>query len=154
MERFEDALGSLKQRLRQDAAGGKRLLEVLDVQPGEDIEEVLLAWADMDDLTPKQVKTALLLEVQNRGKGRFELRAVLRAVLDALFDGAGTRRPRVGSNRHWPRLLQYLRELEEDTDWSPDGRGIRLANAGGRGPVARQPWDPGRLSIVIDPNFL
>jgi hypothetical protein len=154
MERFENAIGSLKQRLRQDVAGGKRLLEVLDVQPGEDIEEVLLAWADMDDLTPKQVKAAMLREVQNRGEGRFELRAVLRAVLDVLFDDARTRRPRVGSNRHWPRLLQYLRELEEDTDWSPDGRGVRLANAGGRGPVARQPQDPGLLSILIDPDYL
>lgn len=154
MERFEDALDSLKQRLRQDTAGGKQLLEVLDVQPGEDIEEVLLARADMDDLTPSRVKAALLLEAQNRGKGRFELRAVLRAVLDVLFDDTRTRRPRVGPNRHWPRLLQYLRELEEDTDWSPEGRGVRLANAGGRGPVARQPRDPGLLSIVIDPDYL
>jgi len=154
MERFEDALDNFKQRLRQDAAGGKRLLEVLDVRPDEDIEEVLLAWADMDDLTPSRVKAALLLEAQNLGKGRFELRAVLRAVLDALFDDARTRRPRVGPNRHWPRLLQYLRELEEDTDWSPQGRGVRLANAGGRGPVARQPRDPSLLSIVIDPDYL
>lgn len=154
MERFEDALGSLKQRLLEDATGGKRLLEVLDVQAGEDIEEVLLAWADMDDLTPKRVKAALLMEVQNRGKGRFELRPVLRAVLDVLFDDTRTRRPRVGPNRHWPRLLQYLRELEEDTDWSPEGRGVRLANAGGRGPVARQPQDPRLLSIVIDPDYL
>lgn len=154
MERFEDALDSLKQRLRQDTVGGKRLLEVLDIQPGEDIEEVLLAWADMDDLTPNRVNGALLLEVQNRGRGRFELRPVLRAVLDALFDDARTRRPRVGPNRHWPRLLQYLRELEEDTDWSPEGRGVRLANAGGRGPVARQPKDPSLLSIIIDPDFL
>ena len=154
MERFEDALGSLKQRLREDAAGGKRLLEVLDVQAGEDVEEVLLAWADMDDVTPKRVKAALLMEVQNLGKGRFELRPVLRAVLDVLFADTRTRRPRVGPNRHWPRLLQYIRELEDDTDWSPEGRGVRLANAGGRGPVARQPKDPGLLSILIDPDYL
>lgn len=154
MERFEDALGRLKQRLRENAVGGKRLLEVLDVKAGEDIEEVLLAWADMDDLTPKQVKAALLMEVQNRGRGRFELRSVLRAVLDVLFDDTRTRRPRVGPNRHWPRLLQYLRELEEDAYWSPEGRGVRLANAGGRGPVARQPRDPGLLSILIDPDYL
>lgn len=154
MERFEDALGSLKQRLREDATSGKRLLELLDVQAGEEIEEVLLAWANVDDLAPNLVKAALLTEVHNRGKGRFELRPVLRAVLDALFDDARTRRPRVGPNRHWPRLLQYLRELEEDTDWSPEGRGVRLTNAGGRGPVARQPRDPSLLSILIDPDYL
>lgn len=37
MERFESALGSLKARLRQDASGGKRLLDLLDVEPGEDM---------------------------------------------------------------------------------------------------------------------
>jgi len=154
METFENALENFKERLRQDAAGGKRLLDVLDVQPGEDIDEVLLGWADLDDFTPNRIKAAMLAEFESRGRGRHELRAILRATLDRLFDESRTRRPRVGPNRHWSRLLQYLRELEEATDWSPDGRGFRLANIGGRGPVAREPRDPGLLSAIIDPEYL
>lgn len=154
METFENALVNLKLRLKQDAVGGKRLLDVLDVQPDEDIEDVLLGWADLDDLTPNRIKAAMLSELHKCGKGRFELRPILRAVLDKLFDHSTTRRPRVAANRHWPRLLQYLRELEEATDWSPDGRGMRLANVGGRGPVAHDPRDPSRLSVVVDPDYL
>jgi hypothetical protein len=154
MERFENALDSLKERLRQDPTGGKRLLDALDVQPDEDPGAVLLGWADVDDLTPNLVKAALLAEIRKRGKGRFELRTILRDVLDVLFSEAQTRRPRVGRNRHWPRLRQYLREIEEATDWSPDGRGMRLSNLGGRGPVALEPRDPGLLSVIIDPEYL
>src|SRR4051812_4369960 len=55
MERFENAIHNLKERLRYDAPGRKRLLDVLDVEPGEDIEEVLLGWADVDDVTPNAV---------------------------------------------------------------------------------------------------
>lgn len=154
METFESALETLKAKLRQDVAGGQRLLDVLDVKPGEDVGEVLLGWADLDDLTPNQIKTAILQECRSQGEGRHHLRAVLRAALDILFDGTKIRRPRVGANRHWHRLLQYLRELEEETDWSPDGRGIRLANVGGRGPVARHPRDPTLLSIIVKPDYI
>jgi hypothetical protein len=154
METFGSALENLKERLRQDSAGGKRLLDVLDVEQGEDVAEVLLGWADLDDLTPNRVKGAMLAKLQTCGRGRFELRPFLRDVLDSLFDSSRTTRPRVGANRHWPRLLQYLRELEEATDWSPEGRGVRLANIGGRGPVAREPRDPGLLSLIIDPDYL
>jgi len=31
---------------------------------------------------------------------------------------------------------------------------IRLANIGGRGPVARQPRDPASLSIIIEPDHI
>ncbi|HEY7810965.1 MAG TPA: hypothetical protein VIA98_11345 [Allosphingosinicella sp.] len=96
----------------------------------------------------------MLKELARRGGGRFELRAILRAVLDLLFGDSRTRRPRVGPNRHWPRLLQYLRELEEATDWSPDGRGMRLVNIGGRGPVAREPRDPALLAVIVEPDYL
>ena len=96
----------------------------------------------------------MMAELARRGTGRYEMRDVLRAVLDTLFDASTTRRPRVGANRHWRRLLQYLRELEQETDWSPDGRGVRLANRGGRGPVALEPRDPGLLRLIIDVGFI
>ena len=153
MERFDNAVNTLKERLKKEPGQAQDFLEKLDIQPGEDIREVLLGWANMDDIAPTTVTAAMYAEFHKRGKGRFELRSILRNVLDELFADAKTRRPRVGPNRHWPRLLQYLREIEEETDWTPDGRGIRLANKGGRGPIARDPQNPNLLSIIIDPEF-
>lgn len=154
MVRFESALVDLKNRLPQDTDRGKRLLDILDVECGEDIEEALLSWADLDNLSPEQIKRAMYSEFRSQGQGRFDLRPILRRVLDELFNGPTSRRPRVGANRHWPRLLQYLREIEVETNWLPDGQGIRLANKGGRGPVAQYPNDPGRLSVIINPDYL
>jgi hypothetical protein len=148
---YEQAIARMKERLSVDAAGSTRLRAVLDVDEKQDIAQALLTDADMDDLSPKMVKDALLAQCVVLGAGRHELRALLRPVLDAVFPGAGTRRPRVGANRHWRRLLQYLRELENETTW-PTGQGIRLMNAGGRGPVARVPSDPADLAIRIDPD--
>lgn len=154
MDAFEQAIELVKTRLASDAAGDKKLRDLLDVDPKDDIAEVLLGWADMDDVPPKVVKQALREECARLGPGRHKLRDLLRPVLVKAFAGANTRPPRVGANRHWPRLLQYLRELEEETDWSPAGRGVRLMNAGGGGPVAREPGDPAVLAIKIDPDHL
>ena len=151
---FEQAIALMKQRLAQDAAGGRRLRSALDVDAKEDIAEVLLGYADMDDVTPSAVKQAMLDECRKLGSTRVEVRDFLRPVLDALFKAETTRRPRVGANRHWPRLLQYLRELQDDTDWRPDGRGIQIMNSGGGGPVARNPHDPTLLAMRIDVDYL
>lgn len=150
---FEQAIGQVTQRLKADATGERRLLDALDVDPKEDIVEVLLRFADMDDLAPKVVKLAILEQCVKLGRGRHDLRALLRPVLDQVFAGSAARRPRVGANRHWPRLLQYLRELEEDTSWET-GTGLHLMNASGGGPVARRPTDPGDLAVRIDPDHL
>lgn len=154
MARFESALNSLKKRLSQDAERGKRVLDFLDIEPGEDIGTVLLGDADIDSIAPKPIKTAMYAEFRSLEKGRFELRPILRRVLDEVFTDPAIRRPHVGANRHWPRLRQYLREIEDETNLLPDGQGMRLANKSGRGPVAQYPTDPGRLSVVIDPDYL
>jgi len=154
MALFESALESLKIRLSQDVERGKHVLDILDIEPGEDIRAVLLGWADVDSIAPKPIKTAMYADFRRLGKGRFELRPILRRVLDEVFTDPTIRRPRVGANRHWPRLRQYLREIEDETNWLPDGQGMRLANKSGRGPIAQYPTDPGRLSVVIDPDYL
>ena len=151
---FEQAIALMKHRLSQDAAGGRRLRSALDVDAKEDIAEVLLGYADMDDLAPSVVKQAMLDECRRLGSTRVEVRDFLRPVLDVLFKAETTRRPRVGANRHWSRLLQYLRELQEDTDWRPDGRGVMIMNSGGGGPVARHPGDPALLAMRIDVDYL
>lgn len=74
--------------------------------------------------------------------------------MDGLFASSEMRPPNVGANRHWVRQAQYRRELEDMTDRTPEGRGLALANIGGRGPVAREPRDPGKLAIRIKPSFL
>lgn len=156
MEAYENALSLIKRRLREDVAGELAFRTVLDVAPGDDIGKALL-WADLDDLPPNAIKQAIRNQIdatRQQERNRTSLRPLLRAALDTLFAEVGSRRPNVGPNRHWPRLRQYLRELEDETDWSPAGRGFRLANAGGRGPVARLPTDPGRLDVIIDPDYL
>lgn len=154
MDAFEQAIALMKARLASDAGAGQKLRDLLDIDAKEDIAEVLLGWADMDDVAPKAVKRAIAEECEKLGKGRHELRTLLRPVLDTVFAGDKTRRPRVGANRHWPRLLQYRREVEEETDWSPAGRGLRLMNAGGGGAVARVPSDPATLAVRVDPDYL
>lgn len=154
MALFESALESLKKRLSEDAEERKRLLVLLDIEPDEDLRAALLYPVDIDALTPKQVKDAMYLEFHRRDKGCFGLRSILRRVLNKLYPDFTIRRPNVGANRHWPRLRQYVREIEDETNCLPDGRGIRLVNKGRRGPVAQHPGDPGRLSVIIDPDYL
>lgn len=151
---FEQAISQIKQRLANDSVGEKSLREKLDLDASDDIAEVLLSYVDMDDFSPNVIKQAMREECARCGEGRHELRYLLRAVLDSVHGDNKMRRPRVGANRHWPRILQYLRELEEETDWSPAGRGLRLMNAGGGGRVASEPADPATLAVRIDPNFL
>lgn len=151
---FEQAISQIKQRLADDSAGAKRLRLELDLDIGDDIAEVLLGYANIDDLSPNVVKLAIREECMRLGEGRHELRSLLRPVLNTLYAGNKIRRPRVGPNRHWPRLLQYLREIERDTDWSSAGRGLRLINAGGGGRVAADPTDPAALAIRINPDFM
>ena len=150
---FEQAVAQMKERLAKDTMGERRLRTALDVDEKEDIAEVLLGNADMDDVPPKLVKDAMLEQCIILGGGRHDLGALLRPVLGKVFADGKTRRPRLGANRHWPRLLQYVRELEEDTNW-PTGKGVHLMNAGGGGRVARRPANPADLVVRIDPEHL
>jgi hypothetical protein len=151
-EAYENAIGFVMESLRHDEKRRKKLRQVLEIEGDEEIAEALLRRVDLDDLTPNLIKQAIREECYRRGKGRFALRPILRAVLDAIVDGKKGPRPRVGPNRHWPRLLQYLRELEAESDWRPQGRGLWLANVRGR--VAEAPNGPGLLRVNIDPDFL
>ena len=156
-EAFEDAVSNAKIQLRAKVAGETKLRSVLDVEPGDDLGEALLTSADLDDLPPNIIKESMRRHIEacvDDGNLRPSVRTVLRSTLSELFSEEEVRRPNVGANRHWPRLLQYLRELEFETDYSPDGRGVRIANIGGRGPVAQSTPDPSRLSLIIEPAFL
>jgi hypothetical protein len=90
--------------------------------------------------TPRAMSLRDILAARWRGGGGTRLgRKPLRA------DGL---RPRNRSTSCRSRVAR------SGAGWSPDGRGLRLANAGGRGPVAREPQDPSLLTAVIDPDYL
>lgn len=144
---------ALKQRLAGSSEKREQLYQLLDVESEEDIKSALLGWADMDDLSPNQIKATMRAKLEHYEKGSHELRPFLREVLNRLFGSRKVRRPNVGRNRHWPRLLQYLRELEGETDFSPEGRGLRLIYAGGSACGTANP-DLDVLYLAIDPDHL
>lgn len=148
---YQLALDIITRRLEGNSKQDQQFREFLDVGDRESITEALLGGnAYMDDVTPWQVKQEIYEQALQLGSGRHELNTLLRRVLDNIFTKKGMRKPRVGQNRHWPRLYQYIRELEEETERN----GMRLVNAGGRGPIANNPSDPNRLAIWIDSEYL
>ncbi len=151
---YENIVAFIKSILQKNQEKKQEFYEMVDIESAEDIDESFIHAADIDDLSPNLVKQTMLNECILRGKCKVDLRLFLRSVLDSLYKDKNTRRPNVGANRHWPRLLQYLRELEEQTDWSPNGNGIRLVSKGGHGPVAKNPKNPSSLNISIDPEYL
>ncbi|MDF1835843.1 MAG: hypothetical protein P1U62_13320 [Alteraurantiacibacter sp. bin_em_oilr2.035] len=151
---YTQALERVRQRLKGDKRTERRFRSELGLDDDDELGEALLEFADLDALSPNEVKASILAQCEVLGDGRHELRQLLRPVLDALFEGRSKRQARVGANRHWPRLLLYLRELEAETDWEGYGQGVKLMNSGGRGPVAAHPTDPSKLAVRIDTSNL
>ena len=151
---YTQALETVRRRLEGDKRTERRFRSELGLDDDDELGEALLEFADLDTLSPNEVKASILAQCEVLGDGRHELRQLLRPVLDALFEGRSKRQARVGANRHWPRLLLYLRELQEETDWDGWGQGLRIVNAGGRGPVAQDPPDPSRLTVILDTGYL
>jgi len=151
---YDLVLAHIKEKISSEKNRYGQIYKELDIDEGDFIEGVMINSADFDDLSPNLIKSEIVKECSRRGNGKFPLRDVLRGVFDKLFSDKSLRRPNVGANRHWPRVLQYLRELEAETDNSPDGQGIRLRNSCGHGRVAANPRDPGKLDIAIDTNYI
>lgn len=150
---YRQALDLVTKRLSSNARDARRLRSELDIGDDQELGEALLNFADLDDIPPNEVKASIYRQSAELGDGRHELRYLLRLVLDEIFEDRRQKQARVGANRHWPRLLLYLREIEDETDWGDNNRGLRLINASGRGPVAAEPEDPLRLAIRVDTNF-
>ncbi|TNC74342.1 hypothetical protein [Rubellimicrobium roseum] len=112
----------------------------------------------IDDFSPNQFLKVLREVCRNRVQSDdyrdIPLPDLLRAVLDRMFEEVRAPRAiRVGRNRHFPRLIQYLREYEKETTWE-DGQGFRLMNASGRGSVSTNPDDPRKLKVRLNPDYL
>jgi len=63
------------------------------------------------------------------------------------------RRFNVGENRHFPRMVQWLREVEGEST-SGDYVGLRLMNRSGSGGVAACPSNPYGLKARINGALL
>lgn len=167
-DRFTSVLELLKSKLqsRMDFQG---IAEQLDIPTPDSAEDLIAEVSgndvevaqiqDMDDLTPNQVKQAIYEVAAEMGSDDesvdVPMNIFLRNALKRIGVSASIElRMNVGANRHFPRLIQWLRECEAETDWGDDGRGIRIKNASGRGRVAEYPVDPKTLKVTINRSFL
>lgn len=165
--RFESMVDELRRRwaLREDK---ERLIEALGLEGAGDekktVEDVLDKLGtdnfvrSVDDLTANQIFAAIHAvafdsgsddELVEMGLGEF-LRMVVRRIFD---DNNIKGRINIGPNRHFPRLVQWVREYASSTEWE-DGIGLKIRNLSGRGRVARHPIDPKLLKVVIDRGYL
>lgn len=154
LQKFKDGFGSQWNEPKTDPNDFSSA--VVDILVGE--AEGVSSLTSIDDFSPNQFFSSLRTECQRRVQsGRFHsipLPDLLRAVLDRMFQEAGaTRRIRVGRNRHFPRIIKYLREYEAETTWG-DRQGFKLMNANPGGPVRQYPTEPATLRVRLDPDII
>lgn len=143
--------GDLRRAAAADPALADLLSDSLPMQADE-------ALHDIDDVPPNTFKNAILAEAGARTSAGevvdVELDAFLRGVVSRTMEGIGwRRRVNVGQNRHFPRMVQWLREVEDETAGERSG-GLRLMNRGGGGKVAAEPDGPVGLKVRLDPALL
>nr|WP_131196051.1 winged helix-turn-helix domain-containing protein [Lichenihabitans psoromatis] len=59
----------------------------------------------------------------------------------------------IGQNVHFPRLVGWLKEAEDES-WGRGTSGIELQNAAGAGPIAAYPTHPKGLAILNKKDFI
>lgn len=112
---------------------------------------------DVDDVPPAIFKKAIWAEALDRVGDEvvdIDLDDFLRAVVSRVIKKMGwQRRFNVGKNRHFPRMVQWLREVEEETTCD-NGIGLRLMNRASAGKVASYPSGPEKLKVRLDSDWL
>ncbi len=175
-ERFRKKLNHYLNEIRNNKSASSKLTseltEVSQTQPilAEMISDGLLSEKsiasenreiilppDIDDVSPNLFKSACYAEAKSvTAKGGIDspLNEFLRGVINRVGVSMGwNRRMNIGANRHFPRMAQWLRELEAETHWET-GIGFWLLNVSGTGRVREFPIDPSTLKIRIDPAHL
>ncbi|BAK66420.1 hypothetical protein SLG_17450 [Sphingobium sp. SYK-6] len=165
-DRFREALGYFVRAMKSgDAAVLRAKLDEATRHDGTVkslIEDSLASPAeafapDIDDVPPSIFKKAIWAEALNCVGDEpvdVDLEVFLRAVVSRVIGEMGwKRRFNVGENRHFPRMVQWLREVEEETA-GDEGFGLHLMNRGSAGRVASYPAGPHNLKVRLDADWL
>lgn len=167
-ERFQEAVRRFVRAMEDNR--GARLRERLNAAPVTAEEGISLVIErlnsedetlppDVDDVPPSVFKNAIWAEANYRAGEEdnavdVPLDEFLREVVRRVFDDMGwAGRFNVGANRHFPRMVQWLREVQEESTWDEDA-GLRLMNRAGAGRVADYPEDPRTLNVRLNRNWL
>ncbi|OJW66430.1 MAG: hypothetical protein BGO57_04115 [Sphingomonadales bacterium 63-6] len=138
-----------------EATGDDGIVKSLIEESLASPEEALLP--DADDVPPYVFKKAMWDEALHRaGEEPVDvyLDDFLRAVVSRVISEMGwTRRFNVGENRHLPRMIQWLREVEDESK-GDGGVGLHLMNRASVGRVASYPTSPYTLKVRLDANWL
>lgn len=167
--RFKEALDHFVRAMKDDGGPSGLDRKLRDAAKGDAvlrslIDDGLSAQGgtlppDVDDVPPSVFKQAIWDEALARVDGEDEaidvdldqfLRDVVKRVMDQMD---WKRRINVGENRHFPRMLQWLREVEDESI-QDEGIGFHLMNRGGGGRVAEYPTGPHGLKVRIDGDWL
>lgn len=166
-ERFLDTLQALKSEIELQTAAKGDLTALNDIvgplktaTSEEEIQRIIESaiGKSIDDFTPNQIFNAFeaaAIDAAQDGE-TIDLPATefLRNAISKLFQSTNTKgRFNIGSNRHWPRLWQWLSEYSETTDFG-DGIGLKILNASRAGRVAEFPAEPALLIVRVDKNWL
>jgi hypothetical protein len=145
---------SLGGKLRKAAAADEVLRSLIDEsldKPDAPLPQ------DVDDVPPTIFKDAIRDEAGERAADEpidVDLDQFLKGTVARVVRAmAWSRRLNVGENRHFPRMIQWVREIQVETTWE-DGVGLRLMNKSGAGRVAAHPQGPQGLKVRIDADWL
>lgn len=145
-----DLGGKLKKAAEDDRVLSSLIQETLDTP-----NDVLPP--DVDDVPPSVFKGAIWTEALDRASDEsvdVDLDVFLRPVIVRIITAMGwMRRFNVGENSHFPRMIQWLREVQDESEYE-GGIGFRLMNRSGSGRVAACPRGPYGLKVRIDGAWL
>lgn len=112
----------------------------------------------IDDVSPNAFKSACLAEAKRYQEGKavdVPLPDFLRVIIKAVGLKMGwSKRINIGANRHFPRMVEWLREIQNESEWEDGSIGFRLMNTKGVGKVRGYPTDPATLKVRIRSDYL
>lgn len=177
-ERFEEVLNVWVREIQSNGAASSvltsELMGAANDQPilSEMIEDGLISSSagesaaggrvslppDIDDVSPNLFKSSCVAEAKRHPEGEVvdvALPDFLRAVMKAVGAKMGwSKRVNIGANRHFPRMVEWLREIQNESEWEDGTFGLRLMNLKGAGQVRSYPTDPATLKVRIRSDYL
>ena len=165
-DRFREALGYFVRAMESGDASELRAELNEAMENDENVKSLIedslaspeeASAPDVDDVPPSVFKKAIWAEAIDRAGDEIvdvNLDDFLRSVVARVIDEMGwKRRFNVGENRHFPRMVQWLREVQEETTWD-EGVGLYLMNRASAGRVASHPSNPHQLKVRLNSALL